>query len=427
MQPRRAAFAFIFVTAALDSLALGVIIPVLPALVLGFEGGDGASAATWLGIFGSVFAGMQFLFAPLLGSIADRFGRRPVVLLANFGMAADYAIMALSTSVGWLLVGRILSGLCGATWTVAGAYIADVTPAEQRASRFGILNAAFGFGFVTGPVVGAWLGALDPRMPFWFAGGLSLANALYGTFVLPESLAPENRAPFHWRVANPVGALGVLRRSPVLLGLATAGFLADIAHEVNPTLFVLYTDLRYGWGLAAVGLAMATVGISSALVGAFLVGPLVARLGTRRAVVIGLAVGSFAFLAQGFATSGRAFALAIPLLAMWAIWRPAAQQILTAEVGPSEQGRLQGAIAGVQGIAFVIGPILLAQVFARSTASADGPLPAGAPFLLAGLLLAVCAVIGYAVTRGRSELSAPAPADSGSLPEPPGSPASPGS
>jgi DHA1 family tetracycline resistance protein-like MFS transporter len=427
MQPRRAAFAFIFVTVALDMLALGVIVPVLPALVLEFEGGDGASAATWLGVFGSVYAAMQFLFAPLLGSLADRFGRRPVVVLSNFGFAVDYAILALAPSVAWLLVGRILTGVCGATWTVAGAYIADVTPPDQRAARFGILNAAFGFGFVAGPVVGAWLGAVDPRLPFWFAGGLSLANALYGTFVLPESLRPENRAPFRWRVANPVGALGVLRRSPVLLGLALAAFLADVAHEVNPTLFVLYTDLRYGWDLTAVGWAMAVMGVSSALVGAFLVGPLVERMGARRAVVIGLVFGAVAFSMQGFATTGLVFALAIPLQALWAIWRPAAQQIMTAEVGPSEQGRLQGAIAGVQGIAFVIGPVLLAQVFARSTASAAGPLPVGAPFLLAGLLLATCAVIGYAVTRGASVASAPAPAGSGTLPAPPGSPASPGS
>jgi DHA1 family tetracycline resistance protein-like MFS transporter len=339
----------------------------------------------------------------------------------------DYAILALAPSVAWLLVGRILTGVCGATWTVAGAYIADVTPPDQRAARFGILNAAFGFGFVAGPVVGAWLGAVDPRLPFWFAGGLSLANALYGTFVLPESLRPENRAPFRWRVANPVGALGVLRRSPVLLGLALAAFLADVAHEVNPTLFVLYTDLRYGWDLTAVGWAMAVMGVSSALVGAFLVGPLVERMGARRAVVIGLVFGAVAFSMQGFATTGLVFALAIPLQALWAIWRPAAQQIMTAEVGPSEQGRLQGAIAGVQGIAFVIGPVLLAQVFARSTASAAGPLPVGAPFLLAGLLLATCAVIGYAVTRGASVASAPAPAGSGTLPAPPGSPASPGS
>ena len=406
MPGRRAAFVFIFITVALDSLALGVIIPVLPKLVLEFEGGDTASAAAWVGLFGTVYAAMQFFFAPLLGALSDRFGRRPVVLLSNFGMAADYGIMALAPSVAWLLLGRMLSGLCGASWTVAGAYIADTTPAEQRAARFGILNAAFGFGFVVGPAVGGLFGALDPRLPFWVAAGLSLANGLYGIFVLPESLNLANRAPFTWRIANPIGAFGLLRRHPVVLGLAAAAFLTDIAHEVNPTVFVLYTDHRYGWDLAAVGWALAAVGVSSALVGAVFVGPIVSRLGERRSVVVGLALGASSFAAQGLAPTGAWFAAAIPFGAFWAIWRPAAQQIMTAHVEPSEQGRLQGAISAVQGIAFMIGPVLFAGVFAASARGGGGAgtvaeplLPAGAAFLLAGLLLAASTALAAATLR----------------------------
>jgi DHA1 family tetracycline resistance protein-like MFS transporter len=406
MSGRRAAFAFIFITVALDMLALGVIVPVLPKLVLEFEGGDSASAATWVGIFGTIYAAMQFFFAPLLGALSDRFGRRPVVLLSNFGMAADYVIMALAPSVAWLLLGRVLSGLCGATWTVAGAYIADTTPAEQRAARFGIMNAAFGLGFVVGPAVGGLFGAIDPRLPFWVAAGLSLANGLYGTFVLPESLPREQRAPFTWRVANPAGAVALLRRHPVVLGLALAAFLTDIAHEVNPTVFVLYTDHRYGWDTAAVGWAMAVMGVSSALVGAVLTGPIVKRLGDERAVVVGLALGATSFAAQGLAPTGAWFAAVIPLGAFWAIWRPAAQQIMTAHVDASEQGRLQGAISAVQGVAFMIGPLLFAGVFAASTGGGGGSgplaaplLPAGAAFLLAGLLLAASAAIAWAALR----------------------------
>jgi DHA1 family tetracycline resistance protein-like MFS transporter len=240
------AFAFIFVTVALDMLALGVMIPVLPKLVIEFLGGDNARAATIYGVFGTVWALMQFVFSPVVGALSDRFGRRPVILLSNLGLGLDYILMAMAPTLGWLFVGRVISGITSSSIATAGAYIADVTPPEGRAKRVGMIGAAFGFGFILGPAVGGVLGSIDLRLPFWVAGGLSLANAAYGLLVLPESLPPERRAPFVWRRANPVGAVALLRTQTLLAGLAGAAFLSRVAHDSLPSTFVLYATYRYG-------------------------------------------------------------------------------------------------------------------------------------------------------------------------------------
>ena len=394
---RRGAVAFIFVTVVLDMLALGIIVPVLPKLVLAFEGGDSAHAATIYGLFGTIFAAMQFLFAPLLGALSDRFGRRPVVLLSNFGLGIDYIVMALAPSVAWLLVGRVVSGICGASYTTAGAYIADVTPPEKRAASFGLMSAAFGVGFVVGPAVGGLVGSIDPRLPFWVAAAMSLANALYGLVILPESLPLERRAPFEWRRANPVGSLHLLRGHAAVLGLAAMWFLSDVAHEVMPSTFVLYTDHRYAWDARTVGLSLAAVGLSSAVVGAGLVGRVVARLGERRSLLVGQGFGAAGFAVAGLATTGVLFCTSIPILAMWGLWRPAAQAVMTSRVDPTEQGRLQGALAGLQGIAFMIGPVLFTFTFAMAIRG-GWSLP-GAPFLLAALMVAVALGVGWRATR----------------------------
>jgi DHA1 family tetracycline resistance protein-like MFS transporter len=394
---RRAALAFIFVTVVLDMLALGIIVPILPKLVLEFEGGDSAHAATIYGLFGTIFAAMQFLFAPVLGALSDRFGRRPVVLLSNFGLGIDYIVMALAPSVTWLLVGRVVSGICGASYTTAGAYIADVTPPEKRAASFGIMNAAFGVGFVIGPAVGGLVGSIDPRLPFWVAAAMSLTNALYGLVILPESLPPERRAPFQWRRANPLGSIHLLRGHAVVLGLAAMWFLSDVAHEVMPSTFVLYTDHRYAWDARTVGLSLAAVGLSSAVVGAGLVGRVVARFGERRSLLLGQGFGAAGFAVAGLATTGLGFCASIPILALWGLWRPAAQAVMTSRVDPTEQGRLQGALAGLQGIAFMIGPVLFTSTFATAIRG-DWSQP-GAPFLLAGLMVAVALGVGWRTTR----------------------------
>jgi len=264
---RRAAATFIFLTVAMDMLALGMIAPVLPRLITGFLGGNAVNAAQMLGIFGTVFAGIQFLFSPVLGSVSDRFGRRPVVLLSNFGLGLDYLLMAWAPALGWLFVGRVISGLTASSVPTAMAYMADVTPQEKRASAFGLLGAAFGMGFVLGPALGGLLGSVNPRLPFWVAGGLSLLNGMYGVFVLPESLKKENRSPFSWRRANPVGSVALLGRKRVLLGMAAVLLLGYTAQQSLMNVYVIYCDYRYHWSDSTVGLSLAVVGCSPGCMG----------------------------------------------------------------------------------------------------------------------------------------------------------------
>ena len=285
---RNAAAAFIFVTILLDMLALGLIIPVLPKLVESFVDNDTASAARIFGLFGTAWALMQFLFSPILGALSDRFGRRPVVLLSNFGLALDYVLMALAPSLVWLFIGRVISGITSASISTAFAYIADVTPPERRAAVFGKIGAAFGAGFILGPALGGLLGGMDPRLPFWIAAGLSFANSLYGFLILPESLPPERRSPFRWRNANPLGALHLLRSNRILAGLSLANFFGQVAHVVLPSTFVLYATYRYGWTTATVGLTLALVGVCSMVIQGAGVGPIVKRFGERRTLLVGI-------------------------------------------------------------------------------------------------------------------------------------------
>ena len=261
-----AAVGFIFVTLLLDMLAFGLVIPILPKLVESFVDNDTARAARIFGLFGTVWALMQFFFSPILGNLSDRYGRRPVVLLSNFGLALDNVLMALAPSLIWLLVGRIISGITAASISTAFAYIADTTPPERRAAVFGKVGVAFGAGFVLGPALGGLLGNVDPRLPFWVAAGLGFANTLYGVFVLPESLPRDRRSPFRWRKANPIGALALLRSDGILFGLSVANFFAQLAHVVLPSTFVLYATYRYGWDTATVGLTLAIVGVCAMVV-----------------------------------------------------------------------------------------------------------------------------------------------------------------
>jgi MFS transporter, DHA1 family, tetracycline resistance protein len=271
--PRRAAFIFVFITVLLDMLALGIVIPVLPKLVVDFLSGDTARAAEIYGVFGIVFALMQFLLSPLHGALSDRFGRRPLILLSNFGLGLDYILMALAPNLWWLFVGRAISGITAASLATSYAYIADVTAPELRAARFGLLGVSFGVGFVLGPALGGLAGALDPRLPFWIAAVLSLLNGVYGLLVLPESLPRERRAAFHWRRANPLGALMLLRSRPQLIGLASVNFLDYLAHASLPSIGVLYMMYRYGFDERIVGLTMAAVGVCSMVVQGLLIAP----------------------------------------------------------------------------------------------------------------------------------------------------------
>ena len=395
---RGAALAFIFVTIVLDMFALGMIIPVLPHLIEDFLGGDTAGAAKVYGVFGTVWALMQFLSMPVVGALSDRYGRRRVVLLSNLGLGLDYVLMALAPNLWWLFVGRVISGMTAASVSTGMAYIADVTPPEKRSTAFGKVGVAFGLGFVLGPALGGLLGSVDPRLPFWVAAALSLANAAYGYFILPESLPPERRRAFQWRRANPVGSLALLRRHPELSGLAGVVFLSNLAHVALPATFVLYASYRYGWQERDVGLVMAGVGICSALVQGALVGPTVRRFGERRALLVGLACGAVGFLGYGLAPTGLLFLAAVPVVALWGLASPAAQGIMSRHIGATEQGALQGATGSLMGIATMIGPGLFAGIFAYSIGAGTRWHAPGAAFVLASLLLAAGALLAARTT-----------------------------
>jgi DHA1 family tetracycline resistance protein-like MFS transporter len=329
--------------------------------------------------------------------LADRYGRRPVVLLSNLGLGLDYVVMALAPSLTWLFVGRLISGAAAASFSTASAYIADITPAEKRAARFGMLGGAFGLGFVLGPAIGGWLGQVDLRLPFWGAAAFSLLNATYGFFVLPESLAPENRAKkFVWRTAHVLGSIRFLGREPALALLSVAIFLSYLAHESLPSLFVLYTDYRYHWDARATGMALALVGIAQTVVAAGLVRQAVKRFGEIPTALAGLAFGVMGFLAYALAPTGGAFLAALPLVALWGLTGPAFQALATRLAGVSEQGALQGAIASMRGVSGMIGPITFTQILAWEIAKGSNP---GVSYGLAALLLALSLGVTLAVGR----------------------------
>jgi DHA1 family tetracycline resistance protein-like MFS transporter len=396
--PSRAAFRFVFATVALDMLALGVMVPVLPKLIVQLADGDVSAGARWSGWFGFSWALMQFLFSPVLGSLSDRLGRRPVILASNLGLGLDYIVMALAPSLPWLLAGRVLSGITSASYATAGAYIADVTPPEQRAARFGALGAAFGLGFVIGPAVGGALGTIDLRTPFYAAAALSFANFAYGVFVLPESLPAEKRSAFHLRAAHPLGALAVLRAHPQVLALAAAATLYNLAHEALPSVFVLYTDFRYHWSEGRVGAVLAGVGVASTVVNAGLVGPAVRRLGERTCIAIGLGCGALGFAMYGLAPTGGLFTLGIPLVALWGIAGSSMTAVMSRHAGSERQGQLQGALGSLRGLVGIGAPVLYTQLFAVAVAH-GGPTISGAPYVLGSLLLGVAAIVGWRAAR----------------------------
>jgi MFS transporter, DHA1 family, tetracycline resistance protein len=397
--PRRAAVVFIFVTVVLDVLGIGIIAPVLPPLVVSFLGGDTAQAARVYGVFATAWAVMQFVASPVLGALSDRFGRRPIILTSVTGLGLDYILMAVAPNLGWLFVGRVISGITSASFATAAAYIADVTAPENRAKSFGMIGAAFGLGFVLGPAVGGTLGTISPRLPFWVSAGLCLTNALYGLFVLPESLPKERRARFSWARANPIGSLRLLRSHPQLFALASVTFLYYVAHEVLPSTFVLYTGFRYHWDPRTVGLTLALVGVCTAIVSGGLVGPIVNGIGERRALLVSLAFGAFAFAIFGLAPRGSLFLIGVPVMSVLGLYGPSSQALMTRRVTPSEQGQLQGAVMGLRGLTGLISP----GVFTFTFATFIGPLAhlqlPGAPFVLAGLLLVAAMTVAWRATR----------------------------
>jgi len=405
---RKAALIFIFVTVLIDILSFGVIIPVLPGLVREFTSGDFAQAAHWVGIFGTLFAAIQFVSSPIQGTLSDRFGRRPVILLSCFGLGMDFILMAMSKSLGWLLAARCFSGMFSASFTTANAYIADVTAPEKRAQAYGLLGAAFGVGFIIGPVIGGLLGSWDLRAPFWFAACLSLCNFLYGWFVLPESLTKEKRTPrFDWKHANPIGSLGMLARFPHVAGLVVVVLIANFAHYVYPSVAVLFTEYRFGWNEKQVSGMLALVGICSAIVQAGLIRRLIPLLGERRTLLLGLAFGVGGFITFGFAPTGLLFLIGVPISALWGLAAPATQALITQQVSPDAQGRVQGALMSLVALAGIVAPLSFASTFGLFISDrAPLHLP-GAPWLLAAALLFVALLVGWRFAR-----PAPAPVQS---------------
>ena len=396
LSKRNAAMSFIFITVLLDMLALGIIIPVFQPLILSFAHGNYADASILSGIFATIFAVVQFFASPVLGTWSDKVGRRPVVLLSNIGTSIDYVILALAPNIWWLFVGRVLSGATTASIIVASAYVADVTPEDKRAGAIGMISAAFGIGFVLGPAIGGLLGAHDPRLPFWVAAGLSLANFLYGLLILPESLVHEHRNAFSWKRANPLGSVKLLRRHPELSGLATVNALGYIAHEALPQLFVLYTMYAYAWTMRTIGASLAVVSIATIAVSATVIQPIVDRFGERRALMIGLAFGVLGFILYG--GNQVLFWIAIPISMLWMIASSASQALMTRRVGKNEQGELQGAIQMLRSIGMMIGPAIFSGAFAYSISSAHSWKLPSLAWLLGGALLFASMIVAWRVT-----------------------------
>lgn len=395
---RKAAIAFIFVTAVLDIVAMGIVIPVLPPLIEEFSGSS--AQAGWInGVFVALWAGMQFVASPIIGSLSDQYGRRPVILLSAFGLAIDYVLMALAPSLWWLALGRIIAGVTSASFTTVYAYMADITPPEGRARAYGLIGAAFGGGFILGPLLGGVLGEISPRAPFWFAAGLSGAAFLYGLLILPESLPPEKRMAFSWRRANPFGAMKLLATHAELAELAVVNFLLHFAHHVFSAVWVLYAGYRFGWSPWEVGVVLAGVGALDMVVQGLLVGPVVKRFGDRPVMVFGLFGGAAGLMAMGLAPTGMLFALAILPNALWGFAMPTLQSLMTQRVSESEQGQLQGANMSVVSIAGIASPLFFGAVYAFSVAE-NSPVPMpGLAFLIAALVLLLGAAIGWVVAR----------------------------
>lgn len=385
----RPAVAFILVTAALDVMAMGLVIPVLPILIEEFAGSI-SSAGWWNGVMVALWALMQFVFSPIIGSLSDRFGRRPVILISIFGLAVDWVLMALAPNLWWLAAGRIIGGITSSSFTAVYAYLADIIPPEGRAKAYGLVGAAFSAGFIAGPALGGVLGEWGPRTPFWVAAALSGIAFLYGLFVLPESLPKERRMAFAWSRANPLGAFRLLRRHAELTGLAWVYFLLYFAHHVFSAVFVLYAAHRYGFGPLETGLLLAFAGLLEMLVQIFLVGRVSGWLGDRRTMVVGLVLGAFGILGMGIAPTGWLFIAALVPNALWSLALPTIQSLMTRLVSEREQGQLQGANNSVASVAGVISPLFFGAVYGVSVGFAPGLV-----FVIAAVVLLGGAAIGH--------------------------------
>ena len=390
---RNPAIIFIFITIVIDVLGIGIIIPVLPKILLELTGKGLSEASQYSGYLMASYAIMQFVFSPIIGGLSDKFGRRPVILASLFGFFLDYMILVYAPTIAWLFVGRILAGITGASFTTATAYIADISNDENRAKNFGMVGAAFGLGFIIGPPIGGLLGDLGTRVPFMFAAGLSLVNALYGYFILPESLSKEHRREFDWKRANPVGSLKNLGRYPALLGLVGALFCLQIAGQTHPSTWSYFTMKEFGWDLKQVGWSLAFVGLMVAIVQGGLNRIINPKIGDRNSVIVGLLFYGAGFILFSLATKGwMMYAFMIPF-GLGGIAGPSLQSLITKQVAPNEQGELQGGITSLQSLTTIIGPLIASNLFSYYSDGKNHFQFPGAAFFMAGVLTFLALVI----------------------------------
>jgi DHA1 family tetracycline resistance protein-like MFS transporter len=399
LHSRKAAMGFIFITLLIDITGLGIIIPVFPDLIKQLTGGNISQVSQWGGVLTVIYAIMQFFCAPIIGNLSDKYGRRPVLLTSLLGFGVDYLFMAVAPTIWWLFISRVIAGITGASITTASAYIADVSTHETRAKNFGLIGAAFGLGFIIGPALGGILAHYGLRVPFVVAASFCLLNALYGYFVLPESLAKENRRKFEWKRANPLGSLGHLKKYPAVLGLMGSVMLVYIAAHALQSTWTYINIERFNWSPQKLGWSLAVVGAMTALVQGVLIRFINPKLGNEKSVYIGLAIYSIGMLSFAFANqSWMMFVFMIPYC-LGGIAGPALQAILSGHVPRNEQGELQGALTSTMSLTSIIGPLVMTNLFAWFTKPGATMHFSGAPFLLGSILLMLSAAVAFSVLK----------------------------
>ena len=389
------ALLFIFITVLVDVIGLGIIIPIVPKLIENLTGLGINEASKYGGWLLFSFAIMQFIFSPILGGLSDRFGRRPILLLSLFGLGLDYIFHAFAPSIAWLFVGRIIAGIMGASFSTATAYIADISSPEKRAQNFGLIGAAFGLGFIIGPVIGGISSKWGTNVPFLIAAGLTLLNVIYGYFVLPESLSKDNRRAFEWKRANPISSLKNLRKYPVVSGLVISLVLTFIASHAVKSNWSFYTMYKFNWTAEIVGYSLAVVGVLVAFVQGFLIRKIIPRLGQVKSIYLGMSFSALGLLLFGLASeSWMMFAFLIPYC-LGGIAGPSIQGVISSQVPANEQGELQGALTSLMSLCGVFGPLLMTNLFAFATAKNSTFHVPGAPFFLASCLTLVSFYLSY--------------------------------
>ena len=391
--PSKKAVLFIFITMLIDTIGFGLILPVMPALIVDLTGEGLSAASIYGGWLWFAYAVMQFFFAPVLGNLSDRFGRRPVILFSLFALGLDYVVMGFAPTLGWLFAGRIVSGIAGATFSPATAYLADISPPEKRAQNFGLLGAAFGVGFILGPAIGGLLGTLGPRAPFFAAALLALVNVAFGFFVLPESLAPANRRTFNLKRSNPLGTLLQMRKYPAVYGLAAALLLFQIGHQVLPSTWSFYTTIKFQWSSAAIGASLAAVGVIIAISQGVLSRILIPRLKEWRTAVLALIATLLCYLGYAFVTQGWMVYVCMSMWFFAALAFPAINALMSQQVPADAQGELQGGVASLYSLSAIVGPPVMTQLlgyFSSDTAPVYFP---GAAFVCAAVLTGVSIIL----------------------------------